>query len=377
MLGFDNGARALPRGIPGQQDRPPRHLHAGRRLQPGRDHRRSAGCSDNQWRPVSADGAPGQNWGAVFGNRFGKLGVVASVTHSYKEQYVEEQRAFYPRRATGDELEAVSDYACRPARRRPSSASSATWRTSSRRTIASRVENFYSHSGRDEGRYFEGPQHRERSLLPELPPAVHRRGADLERPSAGEHFFRGLANSRIDWRVNFAQREPRRAGSARDAVSGAVPARHAAAEPTTFTLADESQSGFRMFNTLDDETIDVGGELERLQHDRRPSDAVQVRRQLRRAHARLPVAPVPLHPDRRSTRPTRRRCSSTRRCRPRSSTPSSNIGTAFRFNEETRPVDAYDGEQTTTAGYGMVDIALSAPHPARWPARASSASSRW
>jgi hypothetical protein len=31
----------------------------------------------------------------------------------------------------------------------------------------------------------------------------------------------------------------------------------------------------------------------------------------------------------------------------------------FRFNEETRPVDAYDGETTNMAGYGMVDIALS------------------
>jgi TonB-dependent receptor len=36
-----------------------------------------------------------------------------------------------------------------------------------------------------------------------------------------------------------------------------------------------------------------------------------------------------------------------------------NIGTAFRFNEETRPVDAYSGEQTTTSAYGMVDIAFS------------------
>ena len=36
-----------------------------------------------------------------------------------------------------------------------------------------------------------------------------------------------------------------------------------------------------------------------------------------------------------------------------------NIGPAFRFAEETRPVDAYDGEQTTTAGYGMLDIAMS------------------
>jgi TonB-dependent receptor len=37
-----------------------------------------------------------------------------------------------------------------------------------------------------------------------------------------------------------------------------------------------------------------------------------------------------------------------------------NIGTAFRFNEETRPVDAYDGEQKTTSGYGMLDISMTA-----------------
>lgn len=37
-----------------------------------------------------------------------------------------------------------------------------------------------------------------------------------------------------------------------------------------------------------------------------------------------------------------------------------NIGTRFRFNEETRPVDAYAGAQTVVAGYGMVDVAWSA-----------------
>jgi TonB-dependent receptor len=39
---------------------------------------------------------------------------------------------------------------------------------------------------------------------------------------------------------------------------------------------------------------------------------------------------------------------------------SNNIGRAFRFNEETRPVDAYDGAQTTYAGYGMMDMSISA-----------------
>jgi TonB-dependent receptor len=37
---------------------------------------------------------------------------------------------------------------------------------------------------------------------------------------------------------------------------------------------------------------------------------------------------------------------------------SENIGTAFRFNEETRPTDAYRGDQYTAAGYGMIDAGL-------------------
>ena len=37
----------------------------------------------------------------------------------------------------------------------------------------------------------------------------------------------------------------------------------------------------------------------------------------------------------------------------------SNIGPAYRFTEETRPVDAYNGEQTTIGFYGMGDWVLS------------------
>ncbi len=46
--------------------------------------------------PVNEDGKPGQNWSATLGNRYGgKLGIVASITHSYKEQFLEEDRGFY------------------------------------------------------------------------------------------------------------------------------------------------------------------------------------------------------------------------------------------------------------------------------------------
>ena len=35
----------------------------------------------NTWRPLTASGKAGQNWSGVFGNRFGKLGIVAFPEH--------------------------------------------------------------------------------------------------------------------------------------------------------------------------------------------------------------------------------------------------------------------------------------------------------
>ena len=115
--------------------------------------------------------------------------------------------------------------------------------------------------------------------------------------------------------------------------------------PTPFTYADESQSGFRMFNKLDDDTMDAGAQLEH--RSARPAarptqykfgvNYVERTRdfQSRRFHF-IPITTQkadagnllfnqPLPPEELFT--------------------SSNIGTAFRFNEETRPVDAYAGDR--------------------------------
>ena len=68
----------------------------------------------------------------------------------------------------------------------------------------------------------------------------------------------GLANSRIDWRVNFA-RANRDEPDLRETLYQA-PFIAGTLNPNLATppvLADESQSGFRLFNNLDDETIDA------------------------------------------------------------------------------------------------------------------------
>ena len=181
----------------------------------------------------------------------------------------------------------------------------------------------------------------------------------------GEHFFQNLSNSRLDWRVNYAR-------ATRD-------------EPD-------------LRETLYERALDAGGHerngqsvhLRRRVAERLP-DVQQARTTTRRTlpstgrcfntsggrptqykfgvnyvdrDARLPVAPLPLHSDHDAEGRRRATCSSTTGSRPRSSSSPSNIGTAFRFNEETRPTDAYDGDQTTTSGYGMVDIAMTRAHAA-------------
>jgi len=122
-------------------------------------------------------------------------------------------------------------------------------------------------------------------------------------------------------------------------------------------LADESQSGFRMFNTLDDDTKDLavnwatsnatGGRPTQykfgLNYVERARDFGS-----RRFHF------IPITTQKADTG----NLLFDNRLGPEELFTPANIGTAFRFNEETRPTDAYAGDQTTTAGYGMVDITL-------------------
>jgi hypothetical protein len=154
-LGYDTGARELPAGIPSNKIvrrgiytpdvgfSPDEITQFGRLL-------------ENQWVPNTADGAPGQNWGAALGNRFGKFGVVASVTHSYKEQFVAEERRFF-RISEGDQLERISDYDMQYGTQKAQIGvvGNLAYQFTSNHRLS--VENFYTHSGRDEGRFFEGP----------------------------------------------------------------------------------------------------------------------------------------------------------------------------------------------------------------------------
>jgi outer membrane receptor protein involved in Fe transport len=354
-LGFDNGARSLPSGIPGSKIvrrgiftpdvgySPEEITGFGRLL-------------GNEWQPQLTDGAPGQNWSAVFGNRFGRFGVIASVTQSYKEQFVHEERRFF-RIAEGTELEAVSDYDMEYGTEKAQLGvvGNLAYQFTPNHRIG--VENFYTHSGRDEGRLFEGPNTENNFYYRNARLQFIEEGL-MANAASGEHFFHGMRNSRLDWRASFA-RAHRHEPDLRETLYQAPLVRSpdgSFSSGGTFLLADESQSGFRMFNTLDDETLDLAANWSLFGATAgRPTQFKFGLNYVERARdfssRRFRFIPSVLNKD--GAVPVNLALE------PEALFTSSNIGSAFRFNEETRPVDAYDGEQITTAGYGMVDWVLS------------------
>ena len=323
-----------------------RHLHAGRRLHAGSDHRLRPRCSATSGGRSSTDGAPGQNWGAVFGNRFGKLGVD-------RQRHALLQGAVRRRAARASSASATGD----GARSRSATTTCSTGTQKAQLGVvgnvayqfspnhrAARRELLHATAGRDEGRIFEGANtennfdyrnYRLQFIEEGLMSNARRRASTSSRAWATA----ASTGASTSARANRDEPDLREI-----ALPGAVQPTVGRSDRRRSSLADESQSGFRMFNELDDETLDVAGNWSVFSTGGGRADAGQVRRQLRRSHARLPVAPVPLHPDRRSTK------DGAVAVQPRRSAPEellhqpSNIGTAFRFNEETRPVDAYDGD---------------------------------
>jgi hypothetical protein len=350
-LGFDDGARALPGGIPNSKI-VRRGIYTPDVGFPEGEIAAFGRLFENRWRPISESGRPGQSWSGTFGNRFGNLGVVASITHSYKEQFVEEDRRFF-RIGDDNALDATSDYQIQTGTQKAQLGIvgnlSYQFAPSQRVTF----ENFYTHSGRDEGRLFEGQNVDNARDYRNFRLQFIEEGL-MANAVGGEHFFQNLTNSRLDWRVNYA-RATRDEPDLRETLYER--ALNSAAN-VPYTYADESQSGFRMFNELNDDTVDASGNWSitsaaggrPTQYKFGVSYVERTRDfQSRRFHF-IPIT---------TQKADAGNLLFDNLLLPEEIFTPANIGTAFRLNEETRPTDAYNGDQTTTAGYGMVDLSIS------------------
>ncbi|MCC7034143.1 MAG: TonB-dependent receptor [Acidobacteria bacterium] len=338
--GFDNGLRALPSAVPN------RKVIRGGIYTPNvgvlTSELETIGESfANNWNLRSRQALPNQSGGATFGARAGKVGFIGSYTQSYREQFNEERQVYY-RTGQGGTLTEFSDYDFDIATRRASIG--AVGNVSLQMTPNQRVtwENFYSHSGRDEARQFEG-------FNSDINTTIRNQRLFwieedlLSTGLTGEHFFSGAGNSRIDWRatVSKAQRdEP----DLREVLYEF--------EGNRFILSDESQSGLRMFNTLDDDSKDFAGSWSVFRTiNELPTQfkfgGQYIERTRDFSSRRFRYVPVSNRGINLGLQPED------------IFTPQNIRPGAFELKEETRVTDAYAAEQTTAAFYGMTDLALS------------------
>jgi TonB-dependent receptor len=165
----------------------------------------------------------------------------------------------------------------------------------------------------------------------------------LSNTVSGEHFARSLSNSSVEWRVSYAKAN-RDEPDLRETLYERNGDR--------FVLADESQSGFRMFNALDDRTIDAAANWSTFgtQWSQLPVQlkfgGSYVDRQRDFSSRRFRFVPTG-------------RGSVDTTLSPEHIYTTANIGTAFELREETRVTDAYDAKQTVGAFYAMTDLSLS------------------
>jgi outer membrane receptor protein involved in Fe transport len=339
-LAYDDGRRSLPADFPS----------AGERVIRGGIYTPEVGVLqseletlgeqfENLWTPGPSDGRANQNWSTVFGNRWGKFGLIASLNQSSRNHYQEEVQNYY--RLSGGGLEPFSEYDYRSARNTATLAAtaSAAYQFTSNNRLA--LQYFSTNTGERESRTFEGfnsdvtANLRNRRLL-----WVEENLNTLQL--SGDHFFPTAAMSRLDWRGSYSRSnrdEPDIRETLYDDSNG------------DFRLSDESQSGFRMFNDLNEDALDVAVSWSSFFNNWAGAPSLvkfgpgYVRRERDFSSRRFRFIPI-------ST--TGLDLTQT----PEQLFTPGNIGSRFELREETRPTDTYDADQTVASFFGMVDVPM-------------------
>jgi len=338
-LAYDDGLRSLPGVIPD------RRLIRGGIFTPelgfSRAELEQFGESfSNLWLPEAKDGRANSQWSAVLGRRWGNFGVLASFNQTQKGQYREEVQNYYRTDDAGLTPFSEYDYQSYDVKSGWAGVLNTGYQFSSNHRLA--FQGFSTNAGTRETRTFEGfnadagRNLRNQRLL--------WREENLNSGQiTGEHLIPGLSNSRLDWRAAVSRSnrdEPDLRETLYEEIGG------------TFLLADESQSGFRMFNDLDEDAVDTAANWST-------------------SFVNWKGLPTVFKAGTQYT--TRQRDFSSRRFRfipistagldlsqsPEQLFSAANIGPRFELREETRATDFYDAEQTTIGGYAMVDLALS------------------
>ena len=338
-LGFDDGARSLPPAIPDSKVvRTSRFTSAG--FTPAELETMGESFS-NVWSPETGRIGQSQSYSLVAGNSWDRLGAIFSATWSQDHQNQSEDRTFFAL-SQGD-LEVQNDYDFDVTTSKTSTGlvGNLAYKFTGNHRVA--LENFYTHSSKNEARIFEGYNNDVGEEIRNTRLFWVEESIFSSRLS-GEHLFVSLGSGKLEWNANLS-RATRDEPDLRETLYEYSPS------VSAFVLADESQSGFRMFNELDDEVVDLG------------LDWSSFFTQWSDLPAMIKIGPQITLRERDFSS---RRFRMTPRGRPANLTLApeqiftpENIGTSYELREETRPTDTYAAQQTVSALYGLVDLPIS------------------
>ena len=248
FFGFDDGTRALPGAIPVDQ-RVDRFTFS-------RDELQELGRSfATNWERVPRDlSRPSMGWNIVAGNTFGKLGIVGALTFSNSLNSIfDQERNYYfpnPDAALGNPNAGPpvpqSQFAYDESKE--SVRLGGVFNISYQFTPANKIawRNFISRDTDDSARYYEGYyQDFNTDIRNQRLRYIER--TIMNSQLAGEHLFKGLANSVMTWAMSYSS-ATRDEPDLRESLHIYHP------RTDQFIFFDDSQSAFRMFNDLD-ETI--------------------------------------------------------------------------------------------------------------------------
>lgn len=337
-LGFGKSNRSLPSAIPGNKVSAAGIFGGG--YAPA-DLERFAESFANVWEHAPGSASPDTGMSALYGNRWGRFGAVASLTFNRQTRASREQHNYFKIGASGITPQNTYSFDVASQRASLGAVLNLAYRFSGTHRFA--LETFYSHTGEDEARSFEGFNNDAFTHLRNAR-LMWSEESILSSKLSGEHFFASLASSRVDWALNVAlanRDEP----DLRETLYEFDGFRN------SYVLADESQSGLRMFNGLDDRVLDARFDWQFVmnQGSKRPivvKFGPQVTYRTRDFSSRrfrlIPRNTIGVDLSR----------------NPEALFSAANIGPVFELNEETRATDAYEAEQTIQASYAMVDVPL-------------------
>ena len=367
-LGFDDGTRALPNGFPD------RKVTRGGRFSgtlgfSREDLEQIGERFSNVWDPVQHELPLDQSYSALFGGRFGKLGIVATFRHAQSSRYTEEQQTFYKVGGGGaiERFNGPYDFQITEQAGTIGGVGNIAYQFTPNHRLS--FDNFLTHVGTNETRTFEGYNddagndiRNQRLWWVEEQILSHHLG--------GEHLFPTLSNSRLDWKVAISKAD-REEPDLREVLYESDPARQA------FVLADESQSGLRQFNDLADDSLESSANWSTLFEQwnglasqvKLGANYIDRQRDFRSRRLRfVPRNIVTGGTGATTTRNVASRLGLQQRdaAGVDLSLPAEqlftrdNIGNGFELKEETRGTDRYDATQEVGSFYAMVDLPLSA-----------------